>query len=198
MNIRHRPFAAAVLAAAFFFSAQAAWVPAKAALGQYLLERSWQARQAGEVAPKPWPWADTAPVGVLEIPRLGLRQLVLEGASGRNLAWGPATLTPVSGKDVILSGHRDTHFTALRDLESGDRLTLWDGARLRAYRVAWMDIVDSRYQELATRQDRDQLTLVTCYPFDAPTAGGPLRLVVTAVPIDGDEVVAVTGPRSGL
>jgi len=29
------------------------------------------------------------------------------------------------------------------------------------------------------------LVLVTCYPFDAVTAGGPLRYVVAAVRTDG-------------
>ncbi len=182
MRVRHRPLAAAMIAAAFFFTLQAAWIPAKAALGQVLLERAWQARLAGVDDARPWPWADTTPVGVLEIPRLELRQLVLEGASGRNLAWGPAALTAMHERDVILSAHRDTHFAGLRDLKTGDRITLNDGTRRRAYRVAWMDIVDSRRQELVIRPGRERLTLVTCYPFDAPTAGGPLRLVVTALP----------------
>lgn len=182
MTVRRRPLAAALVAAAFFLVAQAAWIPAKAWLGQVLLERAWQQRLAGNDRARPWPWADTAPVGRLDIPRLELSQLVLEGASGRNLAWGPAALTPLDGEDVVLSGHRDTHFGALRHLRVGDRIVLWNGSARRAYRVAWLDIVDSRYQELVTRRDRERLTLVTCYPFDAPTAGGPLRLVVTALP----------------
>lgn len=184
MRIRHRPLAAAFIAAAFFFSLQATWIPAKAQLGQWLLERAWQQRQAGAEAPRPWPWADTSPVGVLEIPRLGLRQLVLAGASGRNLAWGPAALSPPDQGDLILSGHRDTHFSALRDLRPGDRLRFDDGSGPRHWRVAWLDIVDSRTRDLVTTGDRDRLRLVTCYPFDAPTAGGPLRLVVTALPLD--------------
>lgn len=182
MTPRPRLFAAMAVIAALFFTAQAAWIPAKAELGQWLLERAWAARVAGAPAPKPWPWADTSPVAVLEAPRLGLRQLVLEGASDRNLAWGPAAVTPVEGRDVILSGHRDTHFAPLASLAPGDELILRNGERTRRFRVSWLDIVDSRYQELVTRADRDRLTLVTCYPFDAPTAGGPLRLVVTALP----------------
>jgi sortase A len=181
VNPLRRFFAAALFTAALLMTFHAARVPAKATLGQWLLERAWQARSAGAEAPRPWPWADTRPVAELEIPSLGLRQLVLEGASGRNLAWGPAALTPVTQRDVVLSGHRDTHFAPLEHLAVDDALILRDGARERRYRVAWMDIVDSRRQDLVIGNDRDRLTLVTCYPFDAPLAGGPLRLVVTAL-----------------
>lgn len=183
MSVRHRPFAAVLFTAALLTTANAAWIPAKAALGQILLERAWHARSAGAEAPRPWPWADTRPVAELEIPSLDLRQLVLEGASGRNLAWGPAALTSVHGRDVVISGHRDTHFTALKGLAAGDLLILRDGHSERRYRVSWLHIVDSRREELVTRYDQDRLTLVTCYPFDAATAGGPLRLVITALPV---------------
>lgn len=181
---RRRYFAAVLFTAALLTSLDAAWVPAKAGLGQWLLERAWRDGVAGAQAPRPWPWADTRPVAEFEIPALGLRQLVLEGASGRNLAWGPTALTPVRQRDVVLSGHRDTHFAPLERLAVNDALILRDRQGERRYRVALMDIVDSRDQELVINGDRDRLTLVTCYPFDAPAAGGPLRLVVTAALID--------------
>ena len=97
---------------------------AKAALAQTLMERAWHRVQAGEAAARPWPWADTSPVALLEIPRLELRQLVLEGASGRNLAFGPATVTPIESRDLVLSGHRDTHFEALEEIQPGDHILL--------------------------------------------------------------------------
>ena len=183
MSPLRRFFAAALFTAALLMTLEAAWVPVKAGVGQWLLERAWRARPAGAPAPRPWPWADTRPVAELEIPSLGLRQLVLEGASGRNLAWGPAALTPVGQRDVVLSGHRDTHFASLERLAVNDALVLRDGEGVRRYRVAWIDVVDSRTRELVIENDRERLTLVTCYPFDAPMAGGPLRLVVTALPI---------------
>lgn len=183
MRIRHRPLAAAMIAAAFFGTVHAAWIPLKASLGQALLEKAWNERLAGEDDAKPWPWADTSPVAVLDIPRLGARHLVLQGASGRNLAWGPAAITPVGGGDVVISAHRDTHFENLNSLQPGDLLRLDDGNGPREYRVTWLDIVDSRHQELVLVDGRERLTLVTCYPPDAPLAGGPLRLVVTALPV---------------
>ena len=76
---RHWVLAAAGLAAAAFLL-DALWIPAKAELAQHLLERSWLRTLAGEPNAKPWPWADTRAVGILEVPRLDLREVVLEGA----------------------------------------------------------------------------------------------------------------------
>lgn len=181
LNLR-RSCAAALAVAALFLTAHAAWIPAKAWLGQYLLEAAWQRAQAGDDNTRPWPWADTSPVAELAIPRLGLRQLVVEGASGRNLAWAPATLTPIHSTDIIISAHRDTHFSALRDLHDGDLVVLQTLQGERRYRVTEQTVVDSRHTELVIDPAHERLTLVTCWPFDAATAGGPLRRVISAVP----------------
>jgi sortase A len=178
--IRYWPLAAVLVTAAF--SIQAAWIPVKAELAQWLLEQAWRRSESGTVSARPWPWADTYPVAELSIPRLGLRQLVLAGASGRNLAFGPTALTPVDGRDVVLSAHRDTHFSDLRELSAGDEIRLSDHRGSRRYRVTWLEVVDSRERELVLDDSLDRLTLVTCWPFDAPTAGGPMRWVVTALP----------------
>lgn len=168
-----------ILTAAFFIS-NALWIPAKAELAQWLMARAWQRTLDGDTDARPWPWADTRPVALLEVSRLGVRQFVLEGASGRNLAFGPAALTGLDSQDIILSGHRDTHFNWIRFLATGDslRLVTRDGSRL--YRVRYSEVVDSSERELVMDQRSPRLTLVTCYPFDSPVAGGPLRYVVTA------------------
>ena len=180
-----RRLGGALAVAAVIGALQALWIPAKASLGQALLERAWQRQLAGDGAARPWPWADTRPVAVLEIPRLGLRQLVLEGASGRNLAWGPAALTDIGARDLVISAHRDTHFRALEALQPGDELRLESTGGSRRFRVAWLDIVHGEQERLVLDPGRERLTLVTCWPFDASGAGGPLRLVATALPLDG-------------
>jgi sortase A len=43
-----------------------------------------------------------------------------------------------------------------------------------------MQIIDSRTTGIINDPERDQLVLVTCYPFDAMVPGGPLRYVVIA------------------
>lgn len=181
---RHWVLAAVSLTAAVFLF-DAIWIPVKAELAQHLLERAWLRTLAGEPDSKPWPWADTRAVAVLEVPRLGLREIVLEGSSGRNLAFGP-TLVNTTGLDQsadrILSGHRDTHFSFLKELKTGDLLRLRTATQTREYRVIWQEAIDSRQQQLVIDDSIERLTLLTCYPFDAPTAGGPLRWVVTALP----------------
>ncbi len=173
----------ALMAAAVLLAAQAAWLPAKAALAQQLLQSSWQAAQADGGAHRPWPWADTHAVARLTQPRLGVSQVVLAGDSGRPLAFGPgwaeSSAAPGSAGTTIISGHRDTHFAWLRDLRQGDALTLETPQGLREFQVAAMQVVDSRVHRIATAHDGASLVLVTCWPFDATAPRGPMRYVVT-------------------
>ena len=160
-------------------------IHAKAWLAQGLLEASWAATLAGAETVKPWPWADTWPVARLRAPRLGVDRIVLAGASGRTMAFGPGhmdgTAAPGAPGHSILSGHRDTHFRFLEDLEPGDALRVQgpDGA-WRAYRVSATEVIDARRARLLPGDATPRLTLVTCYPFDAIAPGGPLRYVVSA------------------
>lgn len=183
--LRRHWLLAAVGGTAAIFLADAVWIPAKAELAQHLLERAWLKTLAGEDDAKPWPWADTRAVAVLEVPRLGIREVVLEGSSGRNLAFGPTLVNTTAievASDRVLSGHRDTHFSFLKKLESGDLLRLRTSVGIQDYRVKWQETVDSTERQLVIDDSMARLTLLTCYPFDSPTAGGPLRRVVTALP----------------
>lgn len=183
--LRRHWLLAAVSFTAAVFSFDAIWIPVKAGLAQHLLERAWLRTLAGEPDAKPWPWADTHAVAILEVPRLGLREIVLEGSSGRNLAFGPTLVNHnrlEQTSDRILSGHRDTHFSFLKELKTGDLLRLHTTTEIRDYRVSWQQAVDSRQQSLVIDDSVDRLTLLTCYPFEAAMPGGPLRWVVTALP----------------
>ena len=185
--ISNRLYAAALLAAAFFsfaFLLNAAWIPVKAELAQWLIERSWRQVVAGGEYTRPWPWADTRPAAILEMPGHGIRLVVLEGNSGRNLAFGPVfgDGTADSG-DVVISGHRDTHFRFLENLEPGDHLKLTRKDGVKLFEIVQTDIVDSSTTQMLMDPGMDRVSLVTCYPFDTPAAGGPLRYVVTALPV---------------
>jgi sortase A len=160
-------------------------IHAKALLAQVLLMRAWAATLGGAVAARPWPWADTHPVARLQVPALGVDQIVLAGASGRTLAFGPGhlggTAIPGSAGHTVISGHRNTHFRFLEDLAPGTALRLQrsDGD-WRVYRVAGREVIDARHARLVRDDGRPALTLVTCYPFDALVPGGPLRYLVFA------------------
>ena len=111
--------------------------------------------------------------------------IVLAGGSGRTLAFGPGHLSasalPGDRGNSVIAGHRDTHFSFLRDVETGDTIVIerFSGRR-HLYKVIGIDVVDSRRGSLLLDTDVSILTLVTCYPFDADEAGGPMRYVVTA------------------
>ena len=183
------------------------WIEAKAALAQVLLERAWSATASVADRVKPWPWADTWPVARLTLPRLGLHWIVLAGASGRTLAFGPGHLdgTALPGRPghAVIAGHRDTQFSALRELRLGDTVEIETPARVPArFRVIGTSVLDARdVARLAPRGD-ETLTLVTCWPFDALVPGGPLRYVVeaereSAAPAAEVEAAPLATPRKG-
>jgi sortase A len=156
--------------------AQAGYIHAKALLAQVLLERALAATIADGRPHKPWPWADMVPVSRIEVPRLGRSAIVLGGASGEALAFGPAQIASTGA----IAGHRDTHFAFIGDLRAGDELRLEraDGGHA-TYRVTRTEIVDSSKAGLAAPDPAHGLVLVTCYPLDARLSG-PLRYLVHA------------------
>lgn len=164
----------------------AGYIQAKAWLAQRLIQDAWTQSLATGQPTRPWPWADTWPVARLTLPGRGVDVYVLAGASGRTLAFGPGHLdgsaAPGAPGNTVLAGHRDTHFAFLRDLPAGAMMELQDiHGRSTRYRVRGVGVVDKAdVGVLAQPGAGRHLTLVTCYPFDALRAGGPLRYVVMA------------------
>jgi sortase A len=167
-----------------------AYMLAKAQLAQFLLERAWARTIHGERDVKPWKWADTWPVARIEFPRQHESYIVLAGASGRTMAFGPGhvdgTASPESIGNCVISAHRDTQFAVLRNIEPGDVIVLQtrDGRAIR-YRVRGCRIVNNADTSLLGPSRGRILTLITCYPFDAIRPGGPLRYAVIAAAVGG-------------
>ena len=161
------------------------YIYAKAQLAQVLLHAAWDRTRATGVATRPWPWADTHPVARLMAPGQDADVLVLAGASGRTLAFGPGHLDgsaqPGDPGNAVITAHRDTHFRFLKDAGPGDLIAVEraDGAT-RHFRVRKPYVADARDLRLPRDTLVPTLTLVTCYPFDALNPGGPLRYVVVA------------------
>ena len=158
---------------------------AKAWVAQELMQRAWQRSANGDQQATPWPWADTWPVARLSARAGEVELIVLEGGSGRTLAFGPGHLSasslPGETGNTVIAGHRDTHFSFLRHLEIGESLVMETVSGVKhLYKVVGIDVVDSRRGSLLLDTDEAFLSLVTCYPFAASDPGGPLRYVVTA------------------
>ena len=160
-----------------------AYIHAKAILAQILLEAAWSDTLNGHGEVKPWPWADTWPVGRLTVPRLGISRIVLAGASGSSLAFGPGLFSglPLSGNEgnIVIAGHRDTQFRFLQNLRPGDVVKLQTpDALTHDYQITEVRVVNESETHYLEDTGNSTLTLVTCYPFDAIAPGGPLRYLV--------------------
>jgi sortase A len=165
--------------------AQGGWIHVKALLAQQLLQRAWAQTIERRSPVRPWPWADTVPIARLQVPHHHIDQIVLAGANGRTLAFGPAyhedSARPGTMGVSIITGHRDTHFRFLRWLKPGDRINVQTAHdALTSYRVRGSSVVDGRLPLHISEENGNTLLLVTCYPFDALVPGGPLRYVVMA------------------
>ena len=182
---RRRLLVACLLGIGFWQLGQGAYIPAKAWVAQELMLRAWDRAGLGVERPAPWPWADTWPVARLLAKAGDIDMIVLAGGSGRTLAFGPGHLSasslPGRQGNSVIAGHRDTHFRFLKDLALGERIYVEtpDGQG-HVYEVIDLDVVDSRRSSLLLDSDEPMLSLITCYPFDAEEAGGPMRYIVTA------------------
>jgi sortase A len=165
--------------------AQAGWIHAKALVAQRLIAAAWTDARDGGPSRRPWPWADMRPIARLTVAKRGVELFVLDTASPRALAFGPAhvggTAAPGAPGNSVLVAHRDTHFAFLRELQLEDVIEVEAarGKRTR-YRVREMTVVDQGESRVLEDGGDAQLTLVTCYPFDAVMPGTRLRYVVVA------------------
>lgn len=175
----------ALLCLGFWQFGQGAYIPAKAWVAQEMMQRAWRRAEQGTAAPAPWPWADTWPVARISARGGDVQLIVLEGGSGRTLAFGPGHLSisvlPGENGNSVIAGHRDTHFQFLQYLSEGESIEveLVDGRR-HLYEITDIDVVDSRRGSILLDTETPTMSLITCYPFGALEAGGPMRYVVTA------------------
>jgi LPXTG-site transpeptidase (sortase) family protein len=127
--------------------------------------------------------ATGAVVGRVEIPRIGVSAVVREGDDVKTLrrAVGhiPGTALPGDAGNTGLAGHRDTFFRGLRNIQTGDQITLTTPAGNARYRVRSTRVVDPSETSVLAPTTGSALTLVTCYPFNYIGAA-PKRFVVRA------------------
>lgn len=129
------------------------------------------------------PIAEGGVIGEINVPRLGLKAIVVQGDSEKFLrrAVGhlPATALPGEAGNVALAGHRDGLFRPLRNILPGDLITLKTPEREFQYQVEWTAIVPPTAVRVLQPTSEPALTLVTCFPFYYVGAA-PERFVVRA------------------
>ena len=183
---------AAALAWVGFLFASAAWY-----------ER--QTRDALEVLrqapPSNTPTPDTLamgePIGTLEITRVGLSGVVVEGDSDavldRAIGHLPDTPLPWKTGNTALAAHRDTIFRPLRSVRLGDVLRLKTPHGDFDYRVNETLIVKPDEVWVLDPTPVTTLTLISCWPFDF-IGHAPERFIVRAERIP---TVNVAASRAG-
>jgi LPXTG-site transpeptidase (sortase) family protein len=135
--------------------------------------------EAGRATPPP----SGTPIGVLEIPRLGISSVVLEGDNRAELILGvghlPDTPMPWLAGNSVLAAHRDTFFRPLARVRRNDVIRFTSSDERLEYVVQETKIVEPTAVEVLAPTSSATLTLITCYPFNY-LGPAPWRFVVKA------------------
>ena len=126
-------------------------------------------------------------IGRLEIPRSDISVMVLHGMEEQTLISGaghvPATPLPGSDGNIVIAAHRDTFFRKLEGILPGDSIQFTTAKGTYKYVVDSTEIVDPEDTRVMESRARNELTLITCYPFYF-VGSAPKRFVVHALPRD--------------
>ena len=117
----------------------------------------------------------------ISIPKINLNAIIVEGTSHRALLKGPGHVkdTPAPGNDgnSVITGHRDTFFRHIHELDQGDELLVQRSGKTFKYEVIGKKVVQPDDLSVLKPSADKRLTLITCYPtyYIGPA---PERLVV--------------------
>jgi sortase A len=123
----------------------------------------------------------------LSVPKIDLDSVVVEGTNRKALLLGPGHMpqTPAPGEtgNSVITGHRDTFFRHVHELEKGDTVLVQRDGKIYRYQVTGKKIVEPDDLSVIRPVNDSQLTLITCYPtyYIGPA---PKRLVVFSKLVD--------------
>lgn len=114
--------------------------------------------------------------GSLTMPTLEQKFSIVQGTSDKELKMGVGhfveSALPGEDNNCVISGHRDTVFTKVGELQIGDSLIIETSVGIFTYEVTGTKIVEKDDDTIIVPTDTGKLTLTTCYPFrflgDAP------------------------------
>ncbi len=184
MKIAVRWLRIALFAGAISMLAYCAFVVVDTWTFQKQQRRQFESVLADRALVTPPPVAANGVIGLLDIPRLGISVMVVEGVGSKSLrrAAGhiPGTALPGQPGNAGISAHRDTFFRPLRNIRRNDVITINTVLGEYRYRVVSTRIVSPSDVEVLDSGDEEVLTVVTCYPFYFVGAA-PNRFIVRAV-----------------
>jgi sortase A len=138
---------------------------------------------AGGVTYLPAGLAEGTALGRIDIARLGVKAMIMEGTEDRTLdrAVGHIRGTPMPGSNgnTVIAGHRDTFFRPLRNIRHNDEIILSTLNGSTRYLVDSTQLVAPEDTEVLNNSGSTTLTLVTCYPFYF-LGEAPKRFIVRA------------------
>jgi sortase A len=147
--------------------------------GQDAARAEWEAARI----PDERPVNDRPELTRLSLPMQGAEFFVWEGATRKNLLFGPAHVAksgePGGGGNCIIAAHRDTHFRILRDVRKNEPIVVEHGGGVFRYRIVGLHIISATDNSYYGPTVRPTLTLVTCYPFYY-LGKAPKRFIVQA------------------
>ncbi|SMQ83298.1 sortase A [Bacillus sp. OV166] len=125
-------------------------------------------------------------VGLLAIPKIKAELAIIEGTDPDDLEKGvghyKGAYYPGDQGQIVLSGHRDTVFRKLGELEIGDSLKMEMPYGSYTYEIIDTKIVKSDDTSIITLQhNKEELILTTCYPFSY-IGNAPKRYIIYAKP----------------
>jgi len=153
------------------------------------LEAEWQRQAATVSVPGKAPVSPDQLLTRLEIPKIQMDAIVVEGASRRELSEGPGhmkeTAQPGENGNAVITAHRDTFFRHIYELNKGDQIQVRRRGRTFTYEVTGKRIVMPEDISVIKPTTNPQLTLITCYPtyYIGPA---PKRLVVFSKLVESD------------
>ena len=110
-------------------------------------------------------------IGIIEIPKIGLRHKVMHGITLRNIDHGPSHWpgTPLPGEpgNVVFMGHRVTHshpFRRIHELVPGDEIRFEIAGVKSTYVVTGHEIVTPNRLDIVNPTPNPIVTIFACHP----------------------------------
>ncbi len=136
--------------------------------------------------------APIVPAGRIEVATWGKHYQQWVAPEAKAAGWHTTSATLGVAGNTVLNGHHNVRgevFGHLADLQVGDLIWVYAGARSFGYRVVLMTTLPERWQTVDVRlanaqwmqpSDDERLTLVTCWPYASNTH----RLIIVATPVN--------------